>query len=260
MKVDMDTGDLADLSEPRTVIVSRTEAEGKGFAVGGTVNMKFAATGAQPLTVVGTFEPNSLLGDYVISLDTYDANVEQVLDQVVFVKVSEGVPVETAKASLQTFLQENYPNVQANDQEEMKQQYLTNVNQLLAIVFVLLFLSVIISLFGIVNTLGLSIYERVRELGLLRAVGMSRRQVKRMIRVEAVIIAVLGAALGLTVGILFAWAMQQALSDLGISQLTIPGGQLLVMLFVAALLGVIAAVWPARRAARLNVLEAITYE
>jgi putative ABC transport system permease protein len=127
-------------------------------------------------------------------------------------------------------------------------------------VYVLLLLSVIISLFGIVNTLGLSIYERVRELGLLRAVGMSRRQVKRMIRVEAVIIAVLGAVLGLAIGILFGWAMQQALKDLGINTLTIPVGQLVAMLVVAALLGVVAAIYPARRAAKLNVLEAISYE
>jgi putative ABC transport system permease protein len=111
-----------------------------------------------------------------------------------------------------------------------------------------------------VNTLGLSIYERIRELGLLRAVGMSKRQVKRMIRVEAVIIAVLGALLGLVVGILFGWALQRALSDVGIDRLAIPVVQLVFMLIVAALIGVIAAILPARRASRINVLEAITYE
>jgi putative ABC transport system permease protein len=123
-----------------------------------------------------------------------------------------------------------------------------------------LILSVIISAFGIVNTLGLSIYERIRELGLLRAVGMSKRQVKRMIRVEAVIIAVLGAILGLAIGILFGWALQRALSDVGVDRLAIPVGQLIFMLFVAGLIGVLAAIWPARRAAKLNVLEAISYE
>ena len=120
-----------------------------------------------------------------------------------------------------------------SDQEQFKQQQLKAIDQLFAIVYVLLFLSVIISLFGIVNTLGLSIYERTRELGLLRAVGMSRRQVKRMVRVEAVIIAVLGALLGLAVGILFGWAMVQALKGLGISTLKIPVGQLVAMLIVA---------------------------
>ena len=260
MNVQMDLGSLAGLSEPNTVIVSRTEADAKGFTLGSTVNMKFAATGVQPLRVVGTFETNGLLNDYTISLATYDANVEQVLDQAVFVDVVPGVPFDKAKADLTAFVKQNYPSVNVSDQAEFKQQQLAAIDQVFAIVYVLLLLSVIISLFGIVNTLGLSIYERVRELGLLRAVGMSRRQVKRMIRVEAVIIAVLGAVLGLAIGILFGWAMQQALKDLGINTLTIPVGQLVAMLIVAALLGVVAAIWPARRAAKLNVLEAISYE
>ncbi len=260
MNIDMASGSLADLAQPNTVIVSRTEADGKGLSVGSTVDMKFAATGVQPLRVVGTFETNGLLNDYAVSLDTYDANVEQVLDQAVFVNVADGVPVDQAKADLDALLQKDYPGVQANDQEATKQQYLTSVNQLLAIVFVLLFLSVFISLFGIVNTLGLSIYERIRELGLLRAVGMSRKQVKRMVRTEAVIIAILGAVLGLVIGIVFAWAMQRALADLGVSTLAIPVGQLVFILIVAALLGVFAAVFPARRAAKLNMLEAISYE
>jgi putative ABC transport system permease protein len=256
----MVSGSVADLAQPNTVIVSRTEADGKGLSIGSTVDMQFAATGDQPLRVVGTFETNGLLNDYAVSLDTYDANVAQVLDQAVFVNVADGVPVEQAKADLDALLEKDYPGVTANDQEATKQQYLTSVNQLLAIVFVLLFLSVFISLFGIVNTLGLSIYERIRELGLLRAVGMSRKQVKRMIRTEAVIIAILGAVLGLVIGISFAWAMQRALADLGISTLAIPVGQLIFLLIVAGLLGVFAAIFPARRAAKLNMLEAISYE
>jgi putative ABC transport system permease protein len=124
----------------------------------------------------------------------------------------------------------------------------------------LLIMAIVIALFGIVNTLSLSVYERVRELGLLRAVGMSRRQIKRMIRVESVIIAVLGAVLGVAIGILFGVAMQRALSDLGITNLAIPVGQLVVYVVVAAFAGVLAAIVPARRAAKLNVLQAISYE
>jgi putative ABC transport system permease protein len=134
------------------------------------------------------------------------------------------------------------------------------VNQLLAFVFVLLFLSIIISGFGILATLWLSVFERVRELGLLRAVGMARVQVKRMVRTEAVIVAVLGAILGIVIGIVFAWALQQSLSDLGISELSVPVGQLIVLMILAALIGVGAAILPARRAAKLNVLDAINYE
>ena len=258
--VQMDSGDLAALSHPDTVIVSRTEAEGNGLAVGDTVDMVFPATGKQEMKVVGTFEPNQLFNDYTISLDTYGKNVEQILDQAVFLNVANGVSVDTARSQLESGILKNYPDVQVSDQEQFKQQQLKAIDQVFAIVYVLLFLSVIISLFGIVNTLGLSIYERIRELGLLRAVGMSRRQVKRMVRVEAVIIAILGAVLGLAIGILFGWAMQQALKDLGISSLTIPVRQLTLMLIVAALLGVVAAILPARRAAKLNMLEAISYE
>jgi putative ABC transport system permease protein len=125
---------------------------------------------------------------------------------------------------------------------------------------VLLLLAIVIALFGIVNTLGLSIYERVRELGLLRAVGMSRGQVRRMIRSEAVIIAVLGGLLGAAIGVLFGWAMQGALASLGVDRLRVPFGSIALYLVAAGLAGVIAAIWPARRAARLNVLQAIAYE
>jgi putative ABC transport system permease protein len=157
-------------------------------------------------------------------------------------------------------LQKDYPNVQASDQEQSKQKFLDSVNQLLAFVFVLLFLSIIISGFGILATLWLSVFERLRELGLLRAVGMARVQVKRMIRVEAVIVAILGAILGLVIGVVFAWSLQRSLSDLGITELSVPVGQLLVLVVIAALIGVVAAILPARRAARLNVLDAIAYE
>ena len=256
----MDSGSISALSEPGTVIVSRTEADSKGFTVGSTVDMEFARTGMQHLRVVGTFEPNGLLNDYSISLDTFDSNVAQQLDQTVFLKVAQGVSVSDAKAHVSALLARDYPSVQVNDQAEFKQQELRSIDQVFAIVYVLLFLSVVISLFGIVNTLGLSIFERVRELGLLRAVGMSRRQVKRMVRVEAVIIAVLGAVLGLVIGVLFGWAMQRALAGVGIDHLSIPVGQLVEMLVVAGFLGVLAAIWPARRAAKLDVLEAISYE
>jgi putative ABC transport system permease protein len=258
--IEMDAGSVAALSEPNSVVVSRTEADSKHFAVGKTVPMEFARTGMQELTVVGIFEPNALLNDYAVSLDTYDANVAQQLDSVVFLKYAPGVDQAAAREHVEALVARDYPSVDVNDQEQTKQQYIQQVDQLFAIVYVLLILSVLISAFGIVNTLGLSIYERIRELGLLRAVGMSRRQVKRMIRVEAVIIAVLGALLGLVVGILFGWAMQQALSDVGIDRLAIPVGQLVFMLIVAALIGVLAAIFPARRAAKLNVLQAISYE
>jgi putative ABC transport system permease protein len=121
-------------------------------------------------------------------------------------------------------------------------------------------LALIIALFGITNTLALSVFERTRELGLLRAVGMSRRQTRRMIRWEAVIISVIGAVIGLAVGLFFGWALVKSLESEGITELVIPYGQLLAYVGAAALAGVLAALPPARRASRLNVLEAISTE
>ena len=117
----------------------------------------------------------------------------------------------------------------------------------------------IVSLFGIVNTLALSIFERTRELGLLRAVGMSRRQVKRIVRLEAVITSLIGALLGLVLGILFALAISRPLEEEGF-RLTFPVGTLVALVIAAALAGVLASLWPARRAARLDVLRALAYE
>jgi putative ABC transport system permease protein len=172
--------------------------------------MTFSATGTQDLHVVGTYETNAFLGDYTISLGTYDANVEQKLDMNVFLNVADGASVTDAKTKLDAFLQEHYPNVQADDQAASKQKFLDSLNGILAFVLVLLFLSVIISGFGILATLWLSVFERIRELGLLRAVGMSRVQVKRMVRIEAVIVAILGAILGIVIGIVFAWTLQRS--------------------------------------------------
>jgi putative ABC transport system permease protein len=251
--ITMVSGSLADLAQSGAVLVSNTEADGKGLSVGSPVDMTFSATGTQDLHVVGTYETNAFLGDYTVSLDTYDANVEQKLDMNVFLNVADGVSVTDAKTKLDAFLQEHYPNVQADDQAASKQKFLDSLNGILAFVLVLLFLSVIISGFGILATLWLSVFERIRELGLLRAVGMSRVQVKRMVRIEAVIVAILGAILGIVIGIVFAWTLQRSLSDLGITEL-------IIFMVIAALIGVLAAILPARRAAKLNVLESISYE
>jgi putative ABC transport system permease protein len=255
----MRSGSVASLADPSAILVSRGAAQSNGWHVGTRIDVLFARTGKQPFTIGGIFATNQLLNDYAISLDAYDANFAQLLDTAVFLKAAPGTSLERARATLDRVTRD-FPNVEVHDQAQFKQESVDQVNQVLTIVFVLLLLAIVISLFGIVNTLSLSIYERIHEIGLLRAVGMSRTQVRRMIRVEAVIIAVLGAILGVAIGVLFGWAMQQALADLGVGTLAIPFGQLVVFLVLAALAGVLAAVWPARRAARLDVLSAIAYE
>jgi ABC-type antimicrobial peptide transport system permease subunit len=134
-----------------------------------------------------------------------------------------------------------------------------SVNQILDLFYVLLALSVIVSLFGMVNTLVLAVFERTRELGMLRAIGMTRRQMRRMIRYESIVTALMGAALGMAVGIFLAFLITRALSSQGIV-FAVPWMQLVYFVIAAIVVGVLAAIFPARRAARLNVLEALQYE
>jgi putative ABC transport system permease protein len=153
-----------------------------------------------------------------------------------------------------------WPTAKVQDLTEFKEAQASQFNQLLTLVYALLGLAVIIALVGIANTLALSVFERTRELGLMRAVGMSRSQLRSVVRWESVIIAVFGTLLGLVIGIGFGWAMVQALSSQGLGVLRIPVGTLVGAVVVAALAGVVAALLPARRAARLDVLAAVSSE
>ncbi len=150
-----------------------------------------------------------------------------------------------------------YPTAKVENVAQFKADQTSGIGGLLGLIDVLLLLAVVIALLGIVNTLGLSILERTRELGLLRAVGMTRRQTRTVIRWEAVITALLGTGLGLVIGLFFGWSVVRALSSQGINQLAVPGGQLVVVVVLAALAGIAAAILPARRAARLDILAAI---
>jgi putative ABC transport system permease protein len=252
-------GSLETLLEPDTVAVVDDVAEANGWAVGDRIDLRFAMTGTQEFTITAIYPDPQILGNYAASLEEYEENFVQRLDTYVLVKLADGVSAAEGRRALEAAT-ENSPNVQVQDQAQFKEQQEQVIDQILGFVQVLLLLAIVIALFGIVNTLGLSIYERVRELGLLRAVGMSKGQVRRMIRSEAVIIAVLGGFLGAVIGVLFGWALQGALASLGIDRLSIPVLSIALYLVAAGLAGVIAAIWPARRAARLNVLEAIAYE
>jgi putative ABC transport system permease protein len=257
--VPMEAGSWGALSEPDTIAIHKGPARASDVGVGDVLPVRFARTGTQRLRIIGIFTDNRILGDYAVSFDEYQANVAEQLDFLVFVRRAEGVTPEQARAVLDDVVGK-FPNIEINDQAQFKQQQNDLIDQVFGVVLVLLVLSVIISSFGIANTLALSIYERVRELGLLRAVGMQRSQLGWMIVVEAVIVSLLGAVLGIAIGILFGWAMQQALADLGVSAFAVPWGLLVAFAVVAALLGLVASIAPAVRASRIKVLEAIAYE
>ncbi len=180
-------------------------------------------------------------------------------DQFVFLRFAEGASAATTRAAVDRLVATRFPDAETQNREEVKEAQAGEINQLLYLIYALLGLSVIVSLFGIVNTLALSIFERTRELGLLRAVGTSRRQVKRIVRLEAVITSLIGATLGLVLGVLFALAISRPLEEEGF-RLTFPLTTLALLMVGAAAAGMLASLWPARRAARLDVLEALAYE
>jgi putative ABC transport system permease protein len=252
-------GGIADLAHPATIAVFDDVASDNGWSVGDTVMVEFPATGRVDLEVVALYAENGLIGDYAISLATFDENVAQQLDVFVLIAAEEGADLAAVQADLEEALTP-YPNVEVQDQAAFRDKYAGFLNQVLNLVTALLLFAVIIALFGVMNTLYLSIHERTRELGLLRAVGLTRRQTRSMVRREAGIIAVMGALFGVVVGIAFGWALQRALVPRGFTELGIPGGQLTVYVIAAAVLGWLFAFAPARRAAKLDVLDAIAYE
>ena len=200
-----------------------------------------------------------LAGDYVLPLAAATANFPQALDFQIFVKLAPGVTASTGRHAIGRVLA-SYPNATLTDQAQYKEQQAQQVNQLLNLVYGLLALALIIAFIGIANTLALSNYERIRELGLLRAVGMTRGQLRSAVRLESLIISLLGAFEGLVLGIVFGWAIVAALRPQGITHLVFPVTQLLVIAAAAGLAGLVAAIAPSRHAARLDVLRAVTGE
>ena len=176
-----------------------------------------------------------------------------------FVKLEPGADADASRRRSSGEVKASFATVDTLNQQELKDNQEEQINQLVAFFYVLLALAVVISLLGIVTTLALSIHERTRELGMLRAVGMSRRQVRRLVRYESVITALIGAILGTVLGVIFAALVSRPLADEGF-ELAYPIGTLILLLLLAALAGVLAAIWPARRAAKLDVLEALAYE
>jgi putative ABC transport system permease protein len=224
------------------------------FHLGELIPMGFVDSGVTNVPIGGTFKTNQFLGNYVVSDAFLASKVNQLLNQAIFVKTSEQTPEQ--QAALTSALHA-YPNLKVQTAAQFKADQKKQFGALLNFVYVLLALSIIIASFSVVNTMALSVIERTREIGLLRSIGMLRKQVRAMVRGEAVIVSLLGAVIGLVIGVLLGAAIVHAASSSGISVISIPVPTIIVVLILAALIGVFAAVWPARRAARLDILQAI---
>lgn len=240
------------------IVIRSTVTEENGWNIGDTVLLEFALTGVQEFTIVGTFE-EAFDSDYIISTAAYVENFNSTDLTLVAMNFTEGVDEQTGKEIVEKAL-EGYPQLLVQDKGDIFATAEESIDQILSLFWGLLGFAVIIAVLGITNTLMLSISERTKEIGMLRAIGMTRTQVRRMVRYESIIIALFGAVLGITMGAFFAWALLQALESEGISGYTFPVGQIIFYFIMAILAGIFAAAWPARKAARMDILKAVYHD
>ena len=252
-------GDFTRLG-PQDLAVSKASADARHFKVGQSVPVFFTDGSQAQFRVGAIYDHADVVGNYFMSRSAWQPHAVQDLDFLDLVKLKAGADVKTAKVAVQQLVKPyGAPDVQ--DRQEYINSVAGNVNRLLNFVYVLLFLAIVIALMGIANTLSLSVYERTRELGLLRAVGETRGQVRSMVRWESVIVSVFGTVGGLLIGVFLGWALVQAASHgQEVNRFAAPFIQLVAVLLVGALAGVLAGWRPARRAARLDVLQAIATE
>ncbi len=241
-------------------VVSDSFASAHGLALGDSFRLLSQTRRRPRFRVVGTFDAKlDIFGSVLITQAAMAREFDQTEDTIDFVATEPGADAAAVQGVLTRGVELAFPTAEVLNQQELKESREEQVDQLVQLVYALLGLAIVISLFGIANTLALSIHERTRELGMLRAIGMARRQVRTMIRYESVITALIGAILGMALGLVFAALIALPLKDEGFT-LSYPVGSLVLLLVLAALAGVIAAVPPARRASRLDVLEALQYE
>ena len=261
----VDMGDLVDVGivagDPATLgvdglAVLDTEAEDRGWALGSEVTLDFVQTGRQAFEVGLIYTEDALVGPMFISNDAYEANSTEIFDMSVYVLANDSYTTDQFRTAVEAAAAP-YPNAEVMDLGELKASISAQVDQMLTLVYALLALAVIIALIGIANTIALSTVERTREIGLLRAVGMTRPQLRASVRWESFLIALLGTTMGLTLGLFFGWSMVEALRDEGITELAIPLPQIGVVAVLAAGAGVIASLRPAAKAARLPILDAV---
>ncbi len=255
---EMFEGQLTDLT-PGTIAIDRRSAEDRDLAIGDTVTATFATGSTAELQISALSDEPTLLGLYTVHVEDWSANVPNESDGAVYALVEPGADIDALQTEIDAII-EPFPTVTAQDRDEFLGSVRAQLTAALNIVYGLLALSILIALIGIANTLSLSIHERTRELGLLRAVGMSRTQMRSSVRWEAVIIALIGTLLGLVLGLVLSFTLVKALANEGFSTFSIPVTQVIVITVVFAALGVLASIFPARRAAKLDILEAIATE
>ncbi len=258
LSLDLQSGSLPAADVTDVIVLHTDKAEDMGVGVGDTVTVEFASGDAAFLKVAATYDDDTILESPIVPVQVFDNAGAAAVDHWVAASLADGVSSAAAQPLIDQ-IQERYPQVSIDSAAEFQERLEASIDGALTVVNALLALAIIIALIGIANTLALSVHERTRELGLLRAVGMTRRQVRRMVRWEAALVALFGALLGVAVGLLFGWGAVSALPADFAGSLNVPFLRITILVAVAAAAGLVAAWLPARRAGRLNVLDAISH-
>jgi putative ABC transport system permease protein len=254
--IGLTSGTYADLTA-ETIFVSQKYAENNKAKLGDTLQVTLADAQVKTLTIAGIYEFDDIAGKYTVSRDLIKDSTVINFDLGVYIKLKSGVSDQSARTVLQAAVDKYGQGTLLSKREYIDKQS-GSINQLLGLIYGLLFLSVIIAVVGIIITLLLSVFERQREIGLLRAVGMTKSQVRTTVRWESVITSLLGAVVGIVLGVGLGWVIVYALRDQGLSSFSVPVGPTVSILVMAFVIGVLAAVYPAWRATRVNLLAAIT--
>lgn len=261
------TGQLFDLglvdgalsSDPRAVVVHVDEAARRGYEVGDPIDVAFPNGSTDRFTVAAIFETNTILDeDYLIGLDRWGERFGTNSDSWVAMKLADGATSVDAQRVFAS-MEERYPQFVVEDRTEYQASVEAEIDQLLVAINAMLVLAIVVALIGIANTLALSVFERTGELGLLRAVGMTPSQTRRMIRYEAAQVALFGTSIGVAVGVMFGWAVTAALPDSFVYTVAVPVARIAVLIGICTAAGLLAAALPARRAGRLDVLDAVAH-
>jgi putative ABC transport system permease protein len=256
LRPEMVEGEITDLTDGGAVIDENT-ADNHNVGIGDAIQVTAPGGRTAEFTVEAIHDDPVILFPVTLTDHDFRELIPEALDAFLWIKVADGADVPTVLAAVDEAATE-IPIVDVVDRDGFAEQATSQVTSFVTFIYVMLALSVIIALIGIANTLSLSIYERTREIGLTRAIGASRSQVRSAMRWEAAIIAVLGTLVGLLIGLIVSWALITALGGFGLGQFVVPVPTLTFIVVVAALLGVVASLLPARRAAKLDILDAIS--
>ncbi|NLU75837.1 ABC transporter permease [Streptomyces sp. HNM0575] len=240
-------------------VVDKDTAKSKGWKTGSTFPVVFEDGKKSRMTVAGVYEGNEMIQGIMLDTGTLDPHMKQLSSMQVMVKTKDGTS-DSAKTSLERAMGNN-PAVQVQDEKDVSESIAKAFTLMLNMLYGLLAMAVIVAVLGVVNTLAMSVFERSQEIGMLRAIGLDRRGIKRMVRLESLVISLFGGVLGIGLGVFFGWAAGRIVGlSLSTYTLVLPWDRLGIFLGLAAVVGMLAALWPARRAAKLNMLTAIKTE